>query len=165
MKDVVLCRPRVLWGKNVRALALLPVVVLLAGCSAFSPNGVQFSGDTVPFPAHYQRETARIVAKKGADRAQITVSYPRNLIGATPLSPQRWYSCVRGLSVAKKPERLPRIDELLQGVLDPGANQGIHNVMLVFNSDTARPAVREGFDLPLCRDGQYEPLTADAPLM
>lgn len=139
--------------------------MLLAGCSAYSPSGLQFSKESVPFPEHYQQETARIVAKRDADRSLVTVSYPRNLIGATPLSPLRWYSCVRGLSGAKKPERLPRIDELLQGVLDPAANQGTHNVMLVFNSDSARPAVREGFDLPLCRNGQYEPLTSAAPLL
>lgn len=141
-------------------------LALLAGCTG--PNTtmatLQFSGATVTFPQNYQREAARVVSQRGFDPASATVSYPRPTLGATAFQPQRWYVCIRGASIAQRPDRLPKAFEILDQAIDPRSTAGIHNVVLIFGSDGRRPSERGGFDSPLCRDGQYEPITAKVPL-
>jgi hypothetical protein len=124
---------------------------------------LQFSAEALPFPDNYQVEAARIVSQKRADPQKATVSYPRQTLGVSAFSPQRWYVCIRGVSEKPKPDRLPKAAELAARWLDPQTDQGTHNIVLFFGT-TVRPTAREGYDSPLCREGQYEPITAEPPL-
>lgn len=147
--------------------ALIPMAALmLTGCTAtsLSLHTVQISSESLPFPAHYQVEAARVAAARGGDPGLARVSYPRTTVGMTIASPQRWYVCVRGLPAAPKPDRLPNVMELAERLVDPITNAGVFDVILFFDSATSRPSQREGYDTPLCRDGQFERVTAEPPL-
>lgn len=150
-----------------RLLVLLGATVLLAGCTSpnTSLNRLQFSAETLPFPKNYQSEAARIVAQRGADATLARVSYPRTTLGAGVAAPQRWYVCVQGVSTAPRPERLPNVEELVGNLFASDEARGVHNDVLIFGSEGRRPSVREGYDSALCRDGAFEPITAEAPLI
>lgn len=147
-----------------RALIIL-AGCLVAGCSPTTApiNTMQFSEETLPFPENYQVEAARIVAQRRADTNGASVSYPQTTLGLSPFSPRRWYVCVRGVSDEPKPERIPRPGDIIEGWIDPRAEAGIHNVVLFFGT-TGRPTAKDGYDSPLCRNSQYEPITATAPV-
>jgi len=148
-----------------RVCGLLIVAGLIAACSNqnTSWSTIQLSGDTMPYPENYQAEAARIVAQRGGDPASASVSQPQSTLGATAFAPQRWYVCVRGLSQAPRPARLPKPMELVDQLFDSRASAGIHNVILVFGAPGRRPTVREGYDSPLCHDGRYEMIVAAPP--
>ncbi len=147
-----------------RALIIL-AGCLVAGCSPTTApiNTMQFSEETLPFPDNYQVEAARVVAQRRVDPKDASVSYPQTTLGLNAFSPHRWYVCIRGLSDLQKPEQIPRPGDIIESWIDPRANAGIHNVVLIFG-ETGRPSAREGYDSPLCRNGQYEPITAVAPV-
>lgn len=150
-----------------RCFGILAVLGFLAGCTNtnIGLSRVQLSSDTTPFPTNYQSEVARILAERGGNSTRISASYPRRTTGATAFDPQRWYVCVRGISDVLKPRRLPRPAELIDQLFDPSAMSGEHNVVLFFSTEGRRPSVQEGFDSPLCRDGDYGPVKAEAPLI
>jgi hypothetical protein len=151
-----------------RAIVFGLVAVLLAACGPYNSglNTLQFSSETVPFPQNYQIEAARVAATRPhAPGVTLVVSRPQPTLGLNALSPQRWFVCIRGLASPAGPSRSwPKLDELVGQILDPAANPGNHDVILVF-SGTARPTLRQGTDSPLCRTAVFEPLTAAAPLI
>lgn len=142
---------------------LILAVYLVAGCSPTTApiNTIQFSEETLPFPDNYQAEAARIVAERRADPSDASVSYPQTTLGLSALSPRRWYVCVRGISDELKPQQIPTPGAIIESWLDPRAEAGLHNVILLFGTN-GRPVAKDGYDSPLCRDGLYEPITAAA---
>ena len=141
------------------------IAVILAGCSGhnLSPHTLQFSGDTLPVPANYEREAARIVRDRGAEPATVRVSEPQTTLGVTAFSPKRWYVCVKGIPAPQgKPQGPLPIDETVGGWLTPGSDDASYDVLLIF-SGAPTPSVREGYDSPLCRNLNYHAITASPP--
>ena len=148
-----------------RAVLVGLALTVLAGCTAqnTSLNRLQFSGDVTPFPEHYQAEAARAVINAGGNVRTAQVSYPQQTLGASVFSPQRWYSCVRGLPApTRRPDRLPNIEEAIGGLFGPPL--GAFDTVLFFSSNDRMPSVRSGFDSPLCVDAKFGPITAAAPM-
>lgn len=143
------------------------LALVLSGCSGMNltPSTLQFSGQTMAFPDTYQSEAARVVQQQNGDPAQVTVSYPRTTVGLNALAPQRWYVCVRGITPKPTKATLPDVGEFAQRIVDPAGHTGIYDVLLFFSAKGARPSVRTGTDSDLCRDGQYERLTAEPPVI
>jgi hypothetical protein len=155
-----------LWsvGEIMRAVLVGLALTVLAGCTAqnTSLNRLQFSGDVTAFPEHYQAEAARAVINRGGDLKTAQVSYPQKTLGESVFSPQRWYSCVRGLPApTRRPDRLPNIEEAIGGWFGPPAR--VFDTILFFSSSDRMPSVRSGFDSPLCRDAEFWPITAAQP--
>ncbi len=149
-----------------RPFLLLVLAASLAGCSSqnASLSTLQFAGETVPYPDHYEAEAARLVEERGVEPALVTVSQPQTTLGAGPFSPRRWYICVRGMPTSAKP-RPARPVEVLEEWLGQRTTAGVHDVVLIFSGTAGRPSVRSGYDSPLCRGLQYGPITAEAPLI
>lgn len=150
-----------------RAVLFAMVAVILAACGPYNTglNTVQVSAETLPFPENYQVEAARVAATRPqAIGTSILVSQPRPTLGVNPLSPQRWFVCVRGLAAPEQAKpSLPPLDRLAGQLIDLAAYSGHHDLVLIF-SGTARPTVLEGTDSALCRAAVFEPLMATAPL-
>lgn len=137
--------------------------LMLSGCWAgqFYPATMQWNSTTVPFPDQYQREAARAVAARNGDLSAALVSKPKPMAGTSAFSPQRWYSCISGvIPRSNGRERLPRLAELFDAERDPQA----YHIMLTFDK-FGRPSVKDVLDSPLCRGLQFEPVTAEVPLI
>ena len=149
------------------SLRFAVAAVALLASAACAPttmlaNRMQFSDAAVAYPDLYQEAAAGVVAQRDGDFAVVRVSRPHNLPGLTITSPQRWYSCIRGLP-PRFEDRAPRLDEVVGVYVEPRVRAGIYDVVLVFDGDR-RPTVKDGYDSPLCWDREYEPITADPPL-
>ena len=147
-------------------LALGMLAAVLSGCvGPLSLSKLQFNEATVAFPDNYQSEAAYAVERRGGERSLTRVSKPRPLVGATANAPQRWYSCIVGLvSPQPEPERWPYLTDFFDAGRHQGPGAKPFHVVLVFNG-SGRPTTRQGFDSPLCRDGAYEAITAEPPLV
>lgn len=147
-----------------RAVLVGLALTVLAGCTAqnTSFNRLQFSGDVTPFPEHYQAEAARAVINAGGTVRTAQVSYPQKTLGESVFSPQRWYSCVRGLPAPKiRAGRLPKVEKAIAGWL--GSPAGTFDTVLFFSGNGRMPSVRSGLDSPLCADAEFGPIIVAAP--
>ncbi|MET3900842.1 hypothetical protein ABIB57_004810 [Devosia sp. UYZn731] len=142
-------------------LLALSLVSVLAACSGYNINRVQFSGETIPFPENYQQEAARVVALNGGTISTAKVSRPQETIGESPFGPKRWYSCISGTTEPEKSGNWPNVENLVRGLV--GVNDGIYNRVMFFSAQSRRPSVKSGFDSDLCKRAIFEPITAAPP--
>lgn len=151
-----------------RIAATILAGMLVAACAGpnSSLNTLQFSDETVPFPKNYQVEAARVVRDRSGDPASVLVSYPRPIIGATMIGPQRWYVCLRGVPAPAPSASPPMAAELAaQWLFQQRPENRRFDVVLIFSRDSGRPSIKTGLDSPLCNDGAFEPLTAAPPVI
>jgi hypothetical protein len=142
------------------------LAALLLGCSSnnTSPGGLQYSIEMEAFPHNYQVEAARVVQERDADPGFARVSKPRTTSGATALGPERWYSCVRGIpSPAPSNSFFAAVSKLIRSWFSSEDPAGVYDVVLFFSQEK-QSSLTEGFDLPLCRNVEFEFITADPPL-
>lgn len=141
------------------------LAALLLGCSSnnTSPNTLQYSGETVAFPYHYQMEAARVVQERDADPGFVRVSKPRTTSDDSAFGQEQWYSCMRGIPSPAPPNGLfAALSKLIRSWFSPEDPTGVYDVVLFFSREQ-RPSLTEGFDLPLCRNAEFEFITADPP--
>lgn len=145
-------------------LIYFAATLLLTGCSGNNTglSTLQMNSTTLSFPEHYQVEAAKVARDGGGDPATAKVSRPAPMIGAQLFSPQRWYSCVLGLPGPQRHQSLPNLTDAIGGWIDPTSTAGVFNVVMIFDSKN-QPSIHEGFDSPLCRNVEFEPITATAP--
>jgi len=116
---------------------------LLTGCVDVytQVSSFQIAGQTEPYPSDYRQQALRsVTALAGKDPRTLEISAPRTVAGVNPLSPKRWYSCVR-----------TRQD--LQGTAPYAA------IVFLTGSITS-PLEKASRDADLCHGGIYEPLVA-----
>jgi hypothetical protein len=125
---------------------------------------LQFSSEALAFPTNYQTEAARIVRDRGGDPATARVSYPRMTIAAAVMGPKRWFVCVSGVPAPPGPTSIPKAVDLADHWLMQRPSQKSYYVVLFFPREVGRPTAKDGWNSPLCRGAEFEPIAADAPL-
>ncbi|WIY53229.1 hypothetical protein O9Z70_01410 [Devosia sp. YIM 151766] len=150
-----------------RGLAAFAICLTLYGCSLQNsgPSNLQFERTAIPFPDNYQSEAAWAVQRRGGDPGIAMVSRPQPMIGRSAFGPQRWFSCISGVAPRQaERDRLPRLADMLDPEAHRGAGPRPHYLLLIFHG-AARPDLKDGFDIPLCRALTYEPIGAEAPMI
>lgn len=150
-----------------RIAATILAGMLVAACagSNSSLNTLQLSNEATPFPQNYQVEAARVVRNRSGDPATVLVSYPRQIIGLTMMSPQRWYVCLSGMPAPAPSTSLPRAADLAAQWVFKRGPENRFDVVLIFSREGSRPSVRTGLDSPLCNDGAFGPVAAEPPVI
>lgn len=147
-----------------RFLVSLALAALLVGCLSNNsgPQSLQYSAEPMTFPYSYQVEAARIVEERDADPGFARVSRPQTTMGDTVFAPRRWFACIRGIPAPAPPSGLlAAISQLFRTWFGPRDVDGIvYDVVLYFGGDE-RPQIRDGFDLPLCRNLEFEFIVAE----
>ena len=146
----------------IKIVPILVLVSLMSGCSSTNTaiHNLQFSGDAETFPVDYNARAASYVAKLPA-AGSLSVSYPETTLGETATSAKRWYVCVRGLQPQiPTPTGLKPVLELVEGMVDPGPENPIYELILVMRDSGSTSAIK-AFDSALCKTGRYESLRTE----
>ncbi len=130
--------------------AVVVACLLLGGCSAMdSLNTMQFSAATEPYPANYRAAAREAI---GDTAAGSLVSQPSTIVGESPVSPKRWYVCVR------QPLARPLAEPSYQsGRSSAATTPNYTETVLILSS--GKPAFFIPGPAPrLCDGAQFEPL-------
>ena len=148
-----------------RVLASCGLAALLVGCLSNNgpTNTLHYAGGLFASVENYQLEAARIVKERDADPGFVRVSRPRLMVDQTPSAANQWYVCLRGIpEPSYRPGLFAAVARLLESWFPSMTATGVYDVVLTF-PEGQRPVLSDGFDLPECRNLEFEFITAEAP--
>lgn len=146
-----------------RFLALCGLAALLVGCLSNNPKTTTLPYDSAAIVSaeNYKVEAARIMEDRDADPGFARVSKPRRMPGDGTIAADQWYVCLRGIpSASNRTGLFDALGQLLRTWFTPKATAGVYDIML-FYPEGQRPLLLEGFDLPLCRNLEFEFIMAE----
>jgi hypothetical protein len=138
---------------------------IVVGCLGNSANTrtLRPSGETGVLAESYHSQAVRLVEERNADPGFARVSNPQQLPRSSGFMPGEWYVCLRGI-----PEHqagiLTTLARLFRSWITPTDTQDVYEIVLFF-PQTSQILISEGYDLPLCRNLDFELIVAESASM